>query len=75
MSKLFDFEQKLMDFCKVTDDLDLIDVTNSDPHKTQMLLSSIRNVYQAKSDVLLDCFEELTKEFYNGRSNDKTTSE
>lgn len=73
--KLFDFEQKLMDFCKVTDDLDLIDVTNSDPHKTQMLLSSIRNVYQAKSDVLLDCFEELTKEFYNGRSNDKTTSE
>lgn len=64
-----------MDFCKVTDDLDLIDVTNSDPHKTQMLLSSIRNVYQAKSDVLLDCFEELTKEFYNGRSNDKTTSE
>ena len=73
--KLFDFEQKLLDFCKVTDDLDLIDVTNSDPHKTQMLLSSIRNVYQAKSDVLLDCFEELTKEFYNGRSNDKTTSE
>ena len=75
MSKLFDFEQKLLDFCRVTDDLDLIDVTNSDPHKTQMLLSSIRNVYQAKSDVLIDCFEELTKEFYNGRSNDKTTSE
>lgn len=73
MSKLFDFEQKLLDFCRVTDDLDLIDVTNSDPHKTQMLLSSIRNVYQAKSDVLLDCFEELTKEFYNGRSNNKTS--
>jgi len=72
-SKLFEFEQKLLDFCKVTDDLDLIDVTNSDPHKAQMLLNSIRNVYQVKTDVLFDCFDELTKEFYNGRSDEKAS--
>jgi hypothetical protein len=75
MNKIQDVEQKLLDFSNILADMDLIDLTNSDPHKTQMLLSSIKNVYQAKFDMLWVSFEELTKEFYNGSKDYKTTSQ
>lgn len=72
MSKIIDLEQKLLNFSNIIDDLDLIEVNTEDPHKTQLMIQGLKTIYQAKFDILWESFEELTKEFYGGKSTDTT---